>query len=336
MSLRSSLALPPPIGLGEQAPVSIAMKPLVIWVADPCELFRDGLKHLLRKPRFSVKRTGATLAELLDDSGADPQPSIIIFGSSSEPDFEPTLKRIREQGASATAARFVLLVPEGELIVSRHRLATVVDAILPKNMPSEALAHFLYIVSLGQKIFLSRPGASASEGGSGSGTDEHRNSPEGAASEGLEAAGSASCSPAASVITGNSPQPPSPNGVSSPVHRPAAVSGYQTSLSVREWEILEGLKLGKPNKAIARNLNITESTVKVHVKSLLKKIRVNNRTQAAMWASEAQLGTPRPSAGLRQAPYSAGELGIPLDDGGSKPGQILVHRRLEPVDGAYT
>lgn len=298
------------------------MKPLVVWVADPCELFRDGLKHLLRRPRFSLENTGATLAELLKNSAAGPQPSIIIFGSSSEPDFELNLKRMRE-GASASAPRLVLLVPEGELIASPHRLAFIMDAILPKNMPSEALAHFLHIVSLGQKVFLSRPGGGAPEGGSGPSANGQQNAPKSAEGHGLEAAvrTPASCTMATSMITANSPQPPAFPTDSLPPHQLAAANGYQTSLSVREWEILEGLKLGKPNKAIARNLNITESTVKVHVKSLLKKIRVNNRTQAAMWASAAQLDMPQHPAGLLQAPYSAAKLGIPLGSGDSKPSE---------------
>jgi two-component system nitrate/nitrite response regulator NarL len=37
---------------------------------------------------------------------------------------------------------------------------------------------------------------------------------------------------------------------------------------------------------IAHTCNITETTVKVHVKSILRKIRVENRTQAAIWAKE--------------------------------------------------
>jgi two-component system nitrate/nitrite response regulator NarL len=55
-------------------------------------------------------------------------------------------------------------------------------------------------------------------------------------------------------------------------------------LSDREHVILMHLTHGASNKHIARELNIAEATVKVHVKSLLRKIRVNNRTQAAMWA----------------------------------------------------
>jgi two-component system nitrate/nitrite response regulator NarL len=57
-----------------------------------------------------------------------------------------------------------------------------------------------------------------------------------------------------------------------------------THLSPRQHSILQGLVEGIPNKVIAQRLNITESTVKVHVKALLRKIRVKNRTQAAMWA----------------------------------------------------
>ena len=57
-------------------------------------------------------------------------------------------------------------------------------------------------------------------------------------------------------------------------------------LSQREARILDGLVKGHPNKVIARTCEITEATVKVHMKSILRKIRVDNRTQAAIWAME--------------------------------------------------
>jgi two-component system, NarL family, nitrate/nitrite response regulator NarL len=56
-------------------------------------------------------------------------------------------------------------------------------------------------------------------------------------------------------------------------------------LSAREAQILEFLREGSPNKVIARRLNLSESTVKVHVKAILKKIGACNRTQAALWAT---------------------------------------------------
>ena len=55
-------------------------------------------------------------------------------------------------------------------------------------------------------------------------------------------------------------------------------------LSPREQEILQSLVTGASNKLIAIKLGITEATVKVHLKTLLRKIDVNNRTQAAIWA----------------------------------------------------
>jgi two-component system, NarL family, nitrate/nitrite response regulator NarL len=56
------------------------------------------------------------------------------------------------------------------------------------------------------------------------------------------------------------------------------------SLSEREAQMLEGLVKGHPNKVIARTCDIAEATVKVHIKAILRKIRVENRTQAAIWA----------------------------------------------------
>ncbi len=59
---------------------------------------------------------------------------------------------------------------------------------------------------------------------------------------------------------------------------------HPSGLSPRELEILGCLINGDPNKVIANRLRITEATVKVHLKGLLKKINAANRTQAAMWA----------------------------------------------------
>ena len=55
-------------------------------------------------------------------------------------------------------------------------------------------------------------------------------------------------------------------------------------LSDRERLILTHLTQGASNKQIARSLDVAEATVKAHVKSLLRKLRITNRTQAAMWA----------------------------------------------------
>jgi two-component system nitrate/nitrite response regulator NarL len=55
------------------------------------------------------------------------------------------------------------------------------------------------------------------------------------------------------------------------------------SVSGREGEILRSLLSGHSNKMIARELGISEATVKVHLKGVMRKINAQNRTQAAMW-----------------------------------------------------
>ncbi|HKQ96099.1 MAG TPA: response regulator transcription factor, partial [Aestuariivirgaceae bacterium] len=62
-------------------------------------------------------------------------------------------------------------------------------------------------------------------------------------------------------------------------------------LSGRELEIVQRLTDGLPNKIIASELSITEATVKVHLKTILKKIGAQNRTQAAIWAVQRGFST---------------------------------------------
>lgn len=65
--------------------------------------------------------------------------------------------------------------------------------------------------------------------------------------------------------------------------------GDFAKLSSREMQTLEQLCIGLSNKEIARNLDIQEVTVKLHVKNLLAKLGVSNRTQAALLAKERHL-----------------------------------------------
>lgn len=56
------------------------------------------------------------------------------------------------------------------------------------------------------------------------------------------------------------------------------------SLTEREMQVLKGLTEGKSNKEIARDLELSEPTVKLHVKTLYRKVGAANRTQAALLA----------------------------------------------------
>lgn len=61
------------------------------------------------------------------------------------------------------------------------------------------------------------------------------------------------------------------------------------SLTPREKEVLSWLTKGGSNKEIARSLNLTESTVKVHVQNVLRKLNLSSRVQAAIFAIEHEL-----------------------------------------------
>lgn len=64
----------------------------------------------------------------------------------------------------------------------------------------------------------------------------------------------------------------------------------EAGLTEQEGRILDLIAEGKSNKLIARELDITEGTVKVHVKHLLKKLNLRSRVEAAVWAIERKRG----------------------------------------------
>ena len=62
-----------------------------------------------------------------------------------------------------------------------------------------------------------------------------------------------------------------------------------SSLTPREYEILRHLAEGQSNKEIARDLGITDGTVKLHVRSILRKLEVRSRVEAAVIAVEERI-----------------------------------------------
>jgi DNA-binding NarL/FixJ family response regulator len=81
-------------------------------------------------------------------------------------------------------------------------------------------------------------------------------------------------------------------------------------LTPRELSVIDLLREGKPNKRIAAELKMQESTVKVHVRSIMKKLRVANRTHAASVANRL-FGQQAPSA-LALSPTQSSNGGIGL------------------------
>lgn len=65
--------------------------------------------------------------------------------------------------------------------------------------------------------------------------------------------------------------------------------------SPRERDIMASLALGESNKEIARKLDLAESTVKIHVQNIFKKLNMTSRVQVALYAVEHGFGQPRPN-----------------------------------------
>ena len=66
----------------------------------------------------------------------------------------------------------------------------------------------------------------------------------------------------------------------------AAASPSPSPLSPREEEVLREIAQGASNKEIARRLDIAETTVKIHVQHILRKLGLSSRVQAAVYASD--------------------------------------------------
>jgi DNA-binding CsgD family transcriptional regulator len=69
----------------------------------------------------------------------------------------------------------------------------------------------------------------------------------------------------------------------------AQFNNSEPQLTGRQQAILRCICRGYSNKTIARTLDIAEATVKIHVKVILRKIGLKNRTQAAIWAIQSGL-----------------------------------------------
>lgn len=83
---------------------------------------------------------------------------------------------------------------------------------------------------------------------------------------------------------------PSPASASSSGPAPTQDDSALALLSAREREVLALIARGDSNKVIARKLDIAETTVKIHVQHILRKLQLSSRVQAAVYAAGRELG----------------------------------------------
>jgi two-component system nitrate/nitrite response regulator NarL len=213
-------------------------------------LLREGLARILRSANFRILASVSCADDLLSSKFPTQQPLFLIVHTGV--DFDAALGQIE---------LFKRRHPDGRvaIVADRYRLGELLSAFragangyFVDVMTCDVFVKSLELVMMGETIFppafLSYVlGAEADHPGEAAAV---------AASDGE-------------------------NG------HPIIVTAEDTlapRLSPREKIILRCLIEGDSNKCIARKIEIAEATVKVHVKAILRKIRVQNRTQAAIWA----------------------------------------------------
>ena len=234
-----------------------SVTPLV--VTHPHALVRDGLRGILSKSSFRPTHILPALDETAENLLASAGACIWLVG-------------VTECGTATNelVSKMVAKDPEVRAVIltASHTASDVLPAFvagaygfLRQDIPSKQLIKSLELVALGESVMhphfrqlgLISPAGPAPALGEGDASPQASVPPDTRSSDGLQAGEQ----PGDDVVK---------------------------SLSRRELVILRTLTEGASNKIIARKLVITESTVKVHMKAILRKLRLQNRTQAAIWA----------------------------------------------------
>src|SRR5829696_953152 len=214
-------------------------------------MLREGLKHILSSTRFKLRSEGMTRDEIILDQNLPGSSFLVILDANLFPSRLPQgILSIKDQYPQA---QVVILSDSFNLDDMKSAFQSGASGYCLATTGCEALIKYLDLVMLGEVVFPSAAFLSAI-----SDTKPHMETWDETQPSAVAAA------PVLSSL----------DSQDSPIR----------TLSTREAEILQCLMQGSPNKVIARKLDVAEATVKVHIKAILRKIRVANRTQAAMWA----------------------------------------------------
>ena len=274
-------------------------------------IFRNGIELVLQGADRVIVGDCETLEQVEAALNAQPSPALhpdlFVIGITVPGRATEDFARVRALRAKLPAARWIVLSRSCGPEFWRDAVDSGIDGMLLEDSPGEVLQLLAELVLLGYSFLPTGLAKVLAEGlpqpwGGAS-------SPAGAESE---------LRPSDLIKLPDSPAVPG----GEPAHR------WHASLSERESDILRGLVAGHSNKLIARELQIAEATVKVHVKALLRKMQVTNRTQAAISALQF-LRTPE---GMVQ-PVRSVKLS-PIGSNGDAGAEVASHARaIKPVTG---
>ena len=220
-----------------------------LLLIEPVRLRSSGLRHLLLGSSYTVVEEAQDAAAYLG-SASGALPDLVLCGPGTGLDTEAERAWVRRQCTGPQRSRFVALADLADTGLVGRLASLGVDAVLSQDVSGDVLQRSLDLVMLGQQLFPPLLPCLAPD-------TPPRSEAEPISFPGLAAQGLASAS------------------------RPRE---REVVLSQREAQVLRWLVDGASNKVIAREMQITETTVKAHIKGLLRKVRVTNRTQAAVWA----------------------------------------------------
>jgi two-component system, NarL family, nitrate/nitrite response regulator NarL len=222
-------------------------QPFSIVLIGPHALLREGLTHILSSAHFRVVASTASLEDLAATTPARSEPFFLVIQSNGDADIAlPQIRRFKKQYPDGRVAVLGSRDRSGEMVAAFQAGANV---YFDSQEKSDAFIKALELVMLGETIL---PPELLFYVRHPQGEEQYRR---------IEHYQSESEPRMTTVAEGDWPQ-----------------------LSFRENCILRCIVEGASNKVIARRIDITEATVKVHVKAILRKLRVSNRTQAAIWA----------------------------------------------------
>jgi two-component system nitrate/nitrite response regulator NarL len=237
-------------------------------IIEPRALVREALVSLMESHSYDVVCSAASTADIDRGAFTEVQPELVILGLLPADRVAEATSSIRRcwQGA-----KIVMLFEKVSPKDLQKLLASGIDACIPMFASPHTLIRALQLIVC-ERLRILMVSASAIP------DDLQVDDEDGSKLDGRPRI--ASFIPPLSESEMTDARSVLPVG---PLDRTARGGGVHR-LSEREDQILKALVQGHSNKVIARMCTLTEATVKVHVKSILRKVRVANRTQAAIWA----------------------------------------------------
>ena len=255
-------------------------------IVEPRLLVREALESLMTHHSYRVICGVGSTAEITGPSTLVEGPKLAILGAQSTDNVVVEAVGIRKLWPES---KIILLFEQASLLDFQKLLASQVDGCVPLSVSPETLISTLdLIMAKDVRVMVVADARRPALAASGAGETQEADAGAGKLQAGPTQPGATpatllSLPPISSAEEAKATAQAAANGNDALL--PSRQRGLPR-LSERETQILDGLVRGHANKVIARTCDITEATVKVHMKSILRKIRVANRTQAAIWALE--------------------------------------------------